>query len=223
MCGSFIDDLSCTGRIIVTSTGIDADAFINKKGAHFSLDFFRRISNGKTIKEAFEDASNNLYLKKYFPEITPMLDDNGDAASKYIGIQGSTLNFPPTIIGAIPSQEVVVNTNITIWAVVVDDSPIEDVYANIIEPNWSPSPAKGTRFEINLTTLRLDDEDGDCNYTARFTPAVLGNYTVILHATDERGYQASAKQLIITAVSPPESADKVQQHTLKHGSQQRKA
>jgi hypothetical protein len=215
MCGSFIDDLSRIGRIVVTSTGIEENAASNSEmGAVFSNFFFNSISEGKTIKEAFKEASNSPYL--HFSEITPMLDDNGDlAASKYIGIPVGILNFPPTIIGDIPSQKVVVNTNNTIWAVVVDDTTIEDVYANIIEPNWRPSPSNDTLVEINLTTLQLEDTNGDGNYTARFTPALLGSYTIILHATDERGYQASPKQLVITVVPPSESAisDTVQAHT----------
>ena len=218
--GSFIDNLSCTGRIIVTSTGIDADALYDTKGVVFSKYFFNSISDGKTIKEAFEYASNSPEIKA-FPEITPLLDDNGDkgghaaplpnagdgvlADSIYIGTQGGALDFPPTITGAIQSQKVVVNTNITIWAVVVDDSSVEDVYANIIEPNCTLSPANDTLIEINLTTLYLEDPDGDGNYTESFTLSVLGNYTVILHATDEKGNRASPKQRIITVVSPQES------------------
>jgi hypothetical protein len=84
---------------------VNGDALINNDGAHFSLDFFGSISNGKTIEEAFEVASNNRYFKDYYPEITPLLDDNGDkkghkaplpnggdghvAKSKYIGTQGN--------------------------------------------------------------------------------------------------------------------------------------
>jgi hypothetical protein len=99
---SYYNNLSKCGRIIVSSAGVKGDNFINKEGAHFSLDFFGSISNGKTIKEAFEEASNNRYLKDYYPEITPLLDDNGDgvghnmselrmegplARSRYIGRQ----------------------------------------------------------------------------------------------------------------------------------------
>jgi hypothetical protein len=107
--GSFINELSYIGRIIVTSTGLDTDAFIDKEGAQFSLDFFNSLSNGKTIKEAFENASNNKHLIKW--GIKPLLDDNGDgkghnisriyregsvAGSKYIGRQGGARDFACT-------------------------------------------------------------------------------------------------------------------------------
>jgi hypothetical protein len=101
---SYYNDSSQCGRIIVSSAAVNGDALIiNDDGAPFSLDFFRSISNNKTIKEAFEYASNNRYLKEYYPKITPLLDDNGDkkghkaplprggdghvAKSKYIGTQ----------------------------------------------------------------------------------------------------------------------------------------
>jgi parallel beta-helix repeat protein len=209
--GSFIYNLSRDGRIIVTSTGVNAGSFNHgEMGGGFSYYFFNNISDGKTIEEAFEKASN-FFINQNFSDITPLLDDNGDkkghtaplpnegdgllAASKYIGV-------PPPI----PGQKVVVKTTITILAVVADDSSIKDMYVNVIKPNFSISPTNDTRIEINLTTLRLEDLDGDGNYTASFTPTELGNYTLILHATDDQGYMASSKQCIITAVSAPENA-----------------
>jgi hypothetical protein len=221
--GSFVDDLSNTGRIIVTSTGIDADAGIDNTGAFFSKYFFKGISDGKAIKEAFEDASNAPEIIAYSQLLvsfglspqTPLLDDNGDAtghaiplagtgdgslaASRYIGTQWGALDFPPTITGSIQNQKVVVDTDVNIWAVVVDDSVIEDVYATIIEPSYNISCADDTLFEMNLTTLHLQDPDADGNYTASFTPTESGNYTVIIHATDSGGGIASPKQCTITS------------------------
>jgi hypothetical protein len=219
--GSFINELSRAGRIIITSTNINVRAIFDKTGGLFSYFFFNSISAGKTIKEAFEDASNSPDIKQYKPyNMTPLLDDNADgmghaiplsdtgdgslAASKYIGILYGAPISPPTITDVIPSQKVVANTTITIWTVVDDDSSIKDVYASFFEPNFNLSSTNDTL--INLTILYLEDPDGDGNYTASFTPTELGDYTLILHATDDGGYMASPKQCIITAVLPPESA-----------------
>ena len=223
--GSFVDDLSATGRIIVTSTGIDADAGIDNTGAFFSKYFFKGISDGKAIKEAFEDASNAPEIIAYsqllvsfgLPPQTPLLDDNGNgvghaiplagtgdgslAASGYIGTQWGALDFPPTITGVIQNQKVVVDTSIDIWAVVVDDFAIDDVYATIIEPSYNVSGADDTLFEVNLTTLYLEDPDADGNYTASFALTESGNYTVIVHATDGEGNIASPKQCTITSTA----------------------
>jgi parallel beta-helix repeat protein len=227
--GSFIDELSRAGRIIVTSTGLDADSKPTEEmGGVFSYYFFNSISAGDTIKEAFEAASDSPEIKVHSklleragkPPQTPLLDDNGDsvghgiplldtgdgllAASKYVGTQGGALGIAPTITEVIPSQKVVVNTTITIWSVVDDDSSIKDVYASIFEPNFNISSTNN--IPINLTTLYLEDSDGDDNYTASFTPTELGNYTLILHATDDEGYMLSPKQCIITVVSSSENA-----------------
>ena len=225
--GSFIDELSGDGRIIITSTNSTTTAsFGNIKGGLFSYYFFDSISARKTIKEAFEDFSNSPEIK---PDIkqdtsqnitTPLLDDNGDrvghaiewsgncklsrncklnisrdgsfAEFRYIGILYST--SPPTITDVIPSQKVVLNTPITIWAVVVHDSSIKEVYAIITEPNSS------------ISFLYLEDPEGDANYTANFKPTNLGNYTLALRATDEEGNKALQKLCIIRAVLSLESA-----------------
>ena len=223
--GSFVDDLSDTGRVIMTSTGIDANAGIDDTGAFFSKYFFKGISDGKTIKEAFEDASNAPEITAYSQLLisfglspqTPLLDDDGNgvgnaiplagtgdgslAASRYIGTQCGALDFPPTITGVIQNQKVAVDANVDIWAVVVDDSVIEDVYATIIEPSYNVSGADDTLFEMNTTTLHLEDPDADGNYTASFTLTESGNYTVIIHATDSKGNIASPKQCIITSTA----------------------
>jgi hypothetical protein len=215
---SFIDELSENGRIIITSTNNNTDSalFDNIKGGYFSCYFFDSISARKTIKEAFEDASNSPDIKQNKSQniTTPLLDDNGDgighaiewsgnckldtsrdgsfAEFKYIGIRYGT--SPPTITDVIRSQDVVLNTTITIWAVVVHDSLIEKVYATINEPNSSISPANDTL--INLTYRK--DPDGDANYTANFKLTKLGNYELTLHATDEEGHMAAIKKCSIT-------------------------
>ena len=116
--GSFIDNLSRCGRVIVTSVDSDADAlYLNKKGVIFSEFFFDSISSGKTIKEAFENASNHFETLN-FSDKTPRLDDNGDgngstishgddgllAASIYFGSQEGSIDFSPTITSAIQNK-----------------------------------------------------------------------------------------------------------------------
>ena len=109
--GCFIEDLSGTGRIIVTSTGVDACSLSTEEmGGFFSYYFFNSISAGDTIKGAFDAASDSPEIKAYSkaleglgePPQMPLLDDNGDgeghniteldeegplAGSRYIGRQ----------------------------------------------------------------------------------------------------------------------------------------
>jgi parallel beta-helix repeat protein len=224
--GSFIDELTGTGRIIVTSTEITANAtFDETKGEVFSHYFFNSISAGKTIKEAFEDASNSPEIQLYFKPKNrkPLLDDNGDGIGhpinlsdsgyglletssgdgllvkfKYIGIRyGASISLP-TITNVIPSQKVVLNTPISMLSVVVNDSSIEDLYARFNEQNSRLSPTNNSR--INLTPFYLEDPDGQVNYGAGFMPTKLGNYTLTLYAIDEEGNVAWPKEGIITTV-----------------------
>jgi hypothetical protein len=128
--GSFIYNHSCKGRIIVTSTGVNADSMNNETmGGVFSYYFFDNISTGKTIKDAFEAASKSkmiiqnskdlIYARR--PPQTPLLDDNGDgngsaiplnndtdgslAACRYIGTQGNG-HSSNSLISAIRFEEV---------------------------------------------------------------------------------------------------------------------
>jgi hypothetical protein len=85
--GSFIDELSDDGRIIITSTNITTPAlFDNKKGGFFSYYFFKSISARKTIKEAFEDASNSPDIEHQ--NMTPLLDDDCDCIGHAIKRSG---------------------------------------------------------------------------------------------------------------------------------------
>ena len=235
--GSFINELSGDGRIVITSTGESANAGIDTTGALFSTYFFNSISDARTIKEAFEDASNSPDIIAYSIMLiaagmspqTPLLDDNGDevghaiepqltgdgellvstgdgelAASTYIGPQVGALNLPPAITdtGVVQSQ-IETDKSIWIWATVCDDRGAFNgsVYATIIAPSYRVYDVEDTLFEMNLTTLNLEDSDADGNYTASFTPTESGDYTMILHATDQEGNIASPVLLTLGDVN----------------------
>jgi parallel beta-helix repeat protein len=102
--GSFIDELSKDTSVIVTSTNHTFTRF-DKVGELFSYHFFDHISDGKTIKDAFEEASELTNIN----DMTALLDDNGDgvghaiplsgtddgllAASEYIGTPGNVHSY----------------------------------------------------------------------------------------------------------------------------------
>ncbi len=111
--GSFITDLSKTGRVIITSTaegesalrGPSADDNI-REGSYFLSEFFKAAGRGKSIKESFEDAAliiedfssdksqlrsmSGLYHDKALQH--PLIDDNGDG-------QGSN------VVSAVPGKD----------------------------------------------------------------------------------------------------------------------
>ena len=145
--------------------------------------------NGDRVGHAIEWSGNCKLSRNCKLDISR---DGSFAAFKYIGILYGT--SPPTITDVIPSQKVVLNTPIAIWAVVVHDSSIKEVHACITEPNSS------------ISFLYLEDRDGDGNYTAIFMPTKVGKYILTLQATDEEGNKALQKLCIITAVLSLESA-----------------
>ena len=217
--GSFIDELSEQGRIIVTSTSASSNALLEKTGATFSRYFFNAIAKGKSIAEAFEEASNAPEIKAYSEMLskmglnpqTPLLDDNADgeghaadelekeggfASSTYIGSQFS-LDFPPVITAVVEDKTVELGEEVELWAEVAGD--VKEVYATIVEPSINLTLSNESMHELNLTEIELSKQDG--LYKAKFKPAEEGNYTVIIHAVDEGGNLALPKEVVIEVKS----------------------
>ena len=102
MSGSFIDKLSNNNRVIITSTGpgefsykgpLEQDEI--REGEFFISEFFKNVSYGKSLREAFQDAVIQTELftefnpEKKFEKVKippyfdfsmqhPLIDDNGD-------------------------------------------------------------------------------------------------------------------------------------------------
>jgi parallel beta-helix repeat protein len=82
--GSFIDELSDDKCVIVTSTNHTFTRF-DKVGELFSYYFFDHISDGKTIKGSFEEASELTNIN----DMTALLDDNADGFGHAIPLSGT--------------------------------------------------------------------------------------------------------------------------------------
>ncbi|HID27959.1 MAG TPA: hypothetical protein EYP22_09145, partial [Methanosarcinales archaeon] len=78
------------------------------------------------------------------------------------------------------------------------DTKIKEVYASIIEPDYKIILNNDTLYEMNFTTLPLEEKEG--KFTANFTPDKGGEYKILIHAIDEEGNIAMPKSLVINVL-----------------------
>ena len=207
--GSFIDTLSASGRIIVTSCGASQSSYVHEKWEAFSVPFWNSIKSGHSIMEAFNYASSRMDLLKQ----TPRLDDNGDgighwaclpnngdgnlAANTYIGhcewpypwisyaIAKQTFTWPP------PSS-------VTLWAKVENKTNLAHVAVSMQPPDWSPPDPNGTLVVPNFEHFEMTDPDDDGNWTVNipcihFTSHASGasKFIFLITAEEENGDAAT--------------------------------
>jgi hypothetical protein len=88
--GSFINVLSQTNRVIVTSTDAGHSAYGSSDWAIFSESFWGSIAAGNSIGQAFIAGTSNVYNLGYSTVQYPLLDDNGDG----VGNAPYIITFP---------------------------------------------------------------------------------------------------------------------------------
>lgn len=91
--GLFTDELSNTGRIIITSTDHDSYSWLEYVGAVFSLPFFTALKNGETYADAWETADRQIHEEGLddddrgdLYEQNPQIEDTGNGIS--VGSKG---------------------------------------------------------------------------------------------------------------------------------------
>ncbi|MFX1500360.1 MAG: C13 family peptidase [Promethearchaeota archaeon] len=156
--GSFIDDISKSNRIVITSTDTTHNAYASEYFAYFSEEFFSSIVACKTIGECFEDAVDHVIASGYGGIEIPLIDDNHDDTGNEVDAWGNlpnggdgsdALNYwigtgtncpPETFIFQFPLRAYIsVQAPTTpIWVVVSNHTPIEKVYVRVLPPDWVP-------------------------------------------------------------------------------------
>jgi parallel beta-helix repeat protein len=207
--GSFIDTLSASGRIIVTSCGASQSSYVYEKWEAFSVPFWNSIKSGHSIMEAFNYASSRMDLLTQ----TPRLDDNGDgignwaclpnngdgnlAANTYIG----HCEWPyPWISYAIAKQTFIwpPPSSVTLWAQVENKTNLAHVAVSMQPPDWSPPDPNGTLVVPNFERFEMTDPDHDGNWTVNipsinFTSHASGasKFIFLITAEEENGDAAT--------------------------------
>lgn len=202
--GSFINELSRSGRIIITSCLSGQSSYCQPNGFEsFFWFFWNSIKSGHSIMTCFNDASAHMITV----EQVPLLDDNGDGIGHWACIPNngdgylaentyiSRCEWPfPWISQAVAKQSFAwpPSSNITLWAQVQNDTNLLGVSAWMQPPDWSLSASNDTRIVPSFEEFLMTDVDGDGNWTvsvpvANFTGHASGpsNFTFYIVATQK--------------------------------------
>lgn len=201
--GSFIDrfngdvanSLGKVGRVIITSTGRENNAYASAQGAYFSDAFFSCVADSNNLKLCFDQAVSAVEATGV--NQTPWMDDNGDGVFNDGDgdvAQGRVItrffsSSRPQIASAALSRE---GVNGTLSAhVVAGAEEIDLVWAVVFPPSFV-EPDNVT-LNLNVPTVRLEpapNEPG--HYRFNYTNGFLeeGDYRIVYYAQDRLGIHA---------------------------------
>jgi hypothetical protein len=205
--GSFIDrfngdvanSLSKQGRVIITSTGRENNAYASAEGAYFSDAFFSCVADSNSLKACFDQAVSAVSTTGV--NQTPWLDDNGDGVytdGDGSVAQGRTVTrFFSSIRPVIASIDVQRSgPNGTLTATVNEGAEeVALVWAAVYPPGFNePS---GVTLNLNAPTVRLE---ADPNTPGRYQFTYLngftaeGDYRIVFYAQDRLGIHAQPRR-----------------------------
>jgi len=184
------DSLSKAGRVVITSTDRDHNAYASASGAYFSDAFFTCIASSKDLKSCFNLARSAVTVSPNGQ--SPWMDDNGDHL--YTAADGSVAQtrYVAKFFGASPPQitsaDVTINgTNGTLTAQVQEGSAkIDTVWAAVYAPSFQePS---GTTLNLGVPVVQMQADPivsgkYTTSYPNGFTEA--GQYQVVFYARDK--------------------------------------
>ncbi len=201
--GSFIhraavtDSISRPGRVIITSTGWDNNAYASAQGAYFSDAFFSCLAQSGSLKECFDRATTAVRLTG--SQQTPMLDDNGDgvynagdgsvAQGRYVTRFFASVGPRITSVSVQPR-----GADARLTATVEEGAePVDLVWAAVYPPDFS-EPSDVT-LNLNVPVVRLEPVPGQpgqyaFDYINAFTQGPPSAYRIVFYAQDRLGIHA---------------------------------
>jgi hypothetical protein len=187
------------GRIIITSTSDNKNAYASAEGAYFSDAFFSCIADSQDLKTCFEEGKAAVATTgvSQFPQ----LDDNGDAV--YNNGDGAVAqtrfvtrffgSLRPTIQNFTVSRQ---GANGTLSATVKEGAEQVGVVWAAVYPPGFVEP-QGVTLNLNVPTVRLEpNPNAEGQYTFTYVNGFTesGDYRVVLYAQDRLGIHATPKR-----------------------------
>ncbi|MBI3957856.1 MAG: fibronectin type III domain-containing protein [Chloroflexi bacterium] len=200
--GSFIhrvnppgDSISKPGRVIITSTGFNNNAYASAQGAYFSDAFFSCVADSENLKVCFDQAKAAVTTTGV--NQTPFLDDNGDgvynagdgtfAVNRYVTRFFSSVR--PVIEGADVQRS---GADGVLTASVAEGAEQTELVWAAIYGSTFEEPAEVT-INLNVPVLKLEPVAGQPGkYSVNYTNGFLdpGDYRIVFYAQDRLGLNA---------------------------------
>jgi hypothetical protein len=210
--GSFLDNLpnpnnslARTGRVVITSTGRENNAYASADGAFFSDSFFSCLADSGTIKACFDEASLAVQLAGV--DQTPWLDDNADgdpnAGDGTVASSRTLTRFFSSVRPSIVETTVTRNGDNGVLTARVEPGAeaLKLVWAAVYRPSFTLPTT--TTLNLNVPVVRLEPVPDDpglyrFNYTGGFSePGDLtgpDGYRIIFYAQDRLGINAAPRR-----------------------------
>ena len=200
--GSFIDlpaRLSAPGRVVITSTDAQSNAYVSDLGARFSDSFIAALGQNSSLYSGFQAARWAVTVATSDAQ-TPWLDDNGNgipnetsdgAEAQRRGFTYSgTLADPkwPPYIAEASAPTAIQNGSGVIRARVLDNPTdgVRRVWAVIYAPSYRPPPPSGSLVHETLPTIVLLEQGGGW-YGATYTGfQESGAYRAVIYGNTEK-------------------------------------
>ncbi|MEM7532328.1 MAG: C13 family peptidase [Chloroflexota bacterium] len=212
--GSFIDpidgSISRPGRLIITTTSDDSDAYASDEGIQFSDTFITRLHMGDNLPTAFSRAREAAQRNFTFQD--PWLDGDGDGipnedADVFVAATrgfeyGGTLDinkWPPFIIHADPPTSIT-DRRSTFSVEVRDDQGVKDVWAVVYPPDYTPPTNDGElnpQRQERIPLSRTSGNDTEGVYTTEYEFIAAGVHHIFIHATDNDDLQAQPVVMVV--------------------------
>jgi hypothetical protein len=205
--GSFInlvEKVSKVGRIIITSTDDQNDAYASENGVVFSDYFISALAQGQDFSSSFQMAHDATTTAN--TDQTPWIDANGNGIpneeADYIPgthtvVQPAEERWPP-YIKDVALVDTVQNERGQIQASVLDDQAVQQVWAEIYAPSYTPPPSSSELVRPTVPSIVLNRQTGTLYQGVYDSLDEAGTYRVVLHAIDNEGLRAQPVELQIT-------------------------
>ena len=198
-----LNSLSKPGRVIITSTSDDKNAYASAQGAYFSDAFFSCIADSQDLNTCFEQAS--LAVSTTGVNQQPQMDDNGDAL--FTNGDGSLAqtrfvtrffaSLRPTISAAGTVEES--GATRTLFAEIEEGAEeIAVVWAAVYPPSFAEpiDAVNNPTLNLDVPTVKLEDPDGDGRYEFTYANGFLesetenAKYRLVFYAQDKNAIHA---------------------------------
>ncbi len=201
-----LNTLSKPGRVIITSTSDDKNAYASAQGAYFSDAFFSCIADSLDLNSCFNEAK--LAVSTTGVNQAPQMDDNGDALFTNGDGTVAQSRFVTRFFGSLRPQISSAGTveqsgaTRTLFATIEEGAEtIDVVWAAVYPPSFTEPIDAVSNPTLNLAvpTVKLEDQDGDGRYeflyTNGFTEAEsdTATYRLVFYAQDKNAIHAIPK------------------------------
>ena len=190
--GSFIDDLTGTGRIIVTSCASPGSSLNQVYGLlSFSQFFWNQVLMGINVRDSYQFSRQAMRYLTSYQQQAKLEDGAGgsEAVGTWIGAAFVTGEEVPTI-GEIPENLFIDSgLDVTLWASQVSDPDgIARVWALIMPPDYDPS-------EDVIDEVTMTYQSANTRYEYDYAGLTeIGKYTLTFFAKDRVGEISQPKQ-----------------------------